>query len=178
MPRRNRRKNLPRSPVPRANPRLRHRMSAIEYCPIGCCAIECRAIECRSADGGLRSPRSITTIAARTDVGFGNVLFIRGGGPGLSWDSGRPMICQSDDLWTFDVLDAEKSVAFKFLINDEQWSTGPGLHCRAGRAARSHTVFLIELGSRGSRTASMAPACPCSPFTALGRRLPERTRPA
>jgi hypothetical protein len=76
-------------------------------------------------DGGLRSPRSITTIAARTDVGFGNVLFIRGGGPGLSWDSGRPMICESDDLWTFDVLDAEKSVAFKFLINDEQWSTGP-----------------------------------------------------
>ena len=35
------------------------------------------------------------------------------------------MICESDDLWTFDVLDAEKSVAFKFLINDEQWSTGP-----------------------------------------------------
>jgi hypothetical protein len=74
--------------------------------------------------GGL-PPLSITTIAARTDVGFGNVLFIRGGGPGLSWEFGMPMTCQNDDLWTFDVLDAEKPVAFKFLINDETWSTGP-----------------------------------------------------
>ena len=87
--------------------------------------LEVAPLNVAAPEGGPRSPRSITTIAARTDVGFGNVLFIRGGGPGLSWDSGRPMICQSDDLWTFDVLDAEKSVAFKFLINDERWSTGP-----------------------------------------------------
>jgi hypothetical protein len=71
------------------------------------------------------APVSITTVAARADIGFGNVLFIRGGGPGLSWDFGLPMTCQRDDLWTFDILDAAHPVAFKFLVNDESWSIGP-----------------------------------------------------
>src|SRR5262245_18623488 len=41
----------------------------------------------------------LTTITARYDVGFGNSLFIRGEGPGLSWDQGITMECLGNDLW-------------------------------------------------------------------------------
>ncbi len=70
-------------------------------------------------------PKAITTIAARIDVGFGNALFLRGSGPGLDWEKGLPMQCLDGDLWTADVPSDDKPILFKFLVNDEVWSTGP-----------------------------------------------------
>jgi hypothetical protein len=65
-----------------------------------------------------------TTILAQIDVGFGNQLFIRGEGPGLSWEQGAPMTCVGDDRWAFTVGGASKPVVFKFLLNDRSWSAG------------------------------------------------------
>jgi len=69
---------------------------------------------------------SVTTTAviARIDVGFGNLLYIRGEGPGLSWDRGVPMDCVSSDTWSWTSASALRPFAYKVLINDEQWSSG------------------------------------------------------
>jgi hypothetical protein len=40
-----------------------------------------------------RNGTSPTVIEARFDAGFGNGLFVRGEGAGLSWEKGEPMIC-------------------------------------------------------------------------------------
>ena len=73
-----------------------------------------------------------TTITARFDVGFGNALFIRGEGPGLSWDKGLPMECVSSDLWRVTLADSTRAFAFKFLINDTVWSAGPDFTAACG----------------------------------------------
>jgi hypothetical protein len=65
-----------------------------------------------------------TTVSVRTDVGFGNLLFIRGDGPGLSWDQGVPMECASSDTWTWTSKTVTRPFAYKVLINDERWSSG------------------------------------------------------
>ena len=43
---------------------------------------------------------SRVSITAKIDIGFGNSLFIRGGGAGLSWGKGSPLSCTSGDTWT------------------------------------------------------------------------------
>ncbi len=64
------------------------------------------------------------TITAQIDVGFGNQLFIRGEGAGLSWNSGLQMECAFDDQWTIKLTPAYGPVSFKFLLNDLSWSDG------------------------------------------------------
>jgi hypothetical protein len=36
----------------------------------------------------VTTAKPVTTIEAKIDVGFGNNLFVRGEGPGLSWEKG------------------------------------------------------------------------------------------
>ena len=66
----------------------------------------------------------LTTITALIDVGFGNTLWLRGDGPGLSWEKGVAMDCVSDDKWSITLADAGAPVVFKFLVNDLSWSAG------------------------------------------------------
>jgi hypothetical protein len=65
-----------------------------------------------------------TFISAKIDIGFGNHLYIRGTGPGLSWDHGLAMDCVGAGLWTSTVKHATIPVTFKVLVNDATWSTG------------------------------------------------------
>jgi hypothetical protein len=67
---------------------------------------------------------SVTAVIARINVGFGNLLYLRGEGPGLSWERGVPMDCASSDLWTWSTAAATRPFAYKVLINDERWSIG------------------------------------------------------
>jgi hypothetical protein len=73
-----------------------------------------------------------TTISARIDVGFGNALFVRGEGPGLSWEKGLAMECVQDDLWRVTLAESARSYTFKFLINDTTWSAGPDFTAACG----------------------------------------------
>jgi hypothetical protein len=66
----------------------------------------------------------VTTISANADVGFGNALYVRGEGSGLSWEKGLRMECVSDDRWTLALGESARPFVFKFLINDEIWSVG------------------------------------------------------
>jgi hypothetical protein len=79
-----------------------------------------------------------TTINARVDVGFGNLLFIRGEGPGLSWDRGISMDCIEADLWRIVLPESARGHTFKFLVNDLTWSTGSDFTATSGSSA-THT---------------------------------------
>ncbi|MBL9213793.1 MAG: hypothetical protein JNL92_25240 [Opitutaceae bacterium] len=74
----------------------------------------------------------VTTISARIDIGFGNTLYLRGEGPGLSWDRGVAMECVADDLWRITLAESARAYTFKFLVNDLSWSVGPDYSVACG----------------------------------------------
>ena len=65
-------------------------------------------------------------IVAQVDIGFGNYLYLRGDGCGLSWDKGVVMTPAADDRWEWECVCpiSARGFEFKFLINDSLWSTG------------------------------------------------------
>lgn len=67
----------------------------------------------------------ITTLRACIDVGFGNSLYVRGEGPGLSWEKGVLMDCLAHDQWQITLGESARPYLVKFLVNDLTWSTGP-----------------------------------------------------
>ena len=82
-----------------------------------------------------------TSIIARVDVGFGNQLYIRGTGAGLSWDKGLPLENVSSYEWAFATTKAKSDVVFKFLINDELWAEGDNVTVAEGATSISSPVF-------------------------------------
>jgi membrane protein involved in colicin uptake len=84
---------------------------------------------------------SETSIIANIDVGFGNSLFIRGNGAGLSWESGTELKNISDTEWSFTTAGASDELAFKFLLNDEIWADGEDLTVAAGKTSISSPTF-------------------------------------
>jgi hypothetical protein len=83
----------------------------------------------------------VTTITAKIDVGYGNVLFIRGQGDGLSWDKGVPLHCSDPSTWVWTTPTASGKVVFKLLINDQVWSRGDDITVEAGKPAEVVPVF-------------------------------------
>jgi hypothetical protein len=83
-----------------------------------------------------------TSIVAYVDVGFGNMLYIRGEGADLSWEKGVPMKNISATEWVFDTTKASGTVTFKFLINDQVWSEGDDLAIKAGSKSVSSPEFV------------------------------------
>jgi hypothetical protein len=77
-------------------------------------------------------PVPATGVVAGVDVGFGNQLFIRGEGPGLSWEQGVLMECVSSDSWTWSTKSASRPFAYKVLVNDEQWALGDDFIAEVG----------------------------------------------
>ena len=65
-----------------------------------------------SSDGATR-------LLATAYIGIGNKLFIRGDGPGLSWDKGVPMQFVSIGKWGWATHDAAAPISCKLYKNDE-----------------------------------------------------------
>ena len=82
-----------------------------------------------------------TSIIARVDVGFGNSLYVRGEGAGLSWDKGVQLENVSPYEWAFSSTQAKGKLTFKFLINDEVWAEGEDLTVAKGGTSISSPVF-------------------------------------
>ncbi len=82
-----------------------------------------------------------TFISAKVDVGFGNHLYLRGEGPGLSWDRGIAMDCTAADLWTSTVKGATGPVTFKVLINDTTWCDANDFVAEPGQSITVNPVF-------------------------------------
>ena len=64
-----------------------------------------------SSDGATR-------LLATAYIGIGNKLFIRGDGPGLSWDTGVPMQFVSIGKWGWSTQEATGSVSIRLYKND------------------------------------------------------------
>ncbi len=82
-----------------------------------------------------------STIAARVDVGFGNNLYIRGEGAGLSWDVGILMKNLSPYEWAWEAKSASDPIEYKFLINDELWANGENQFAKSGDTSISAPTF-------------------------------------
>lgn len=82
-----------------------------------------------------------TFISARADIGFGNHLYLRGDGPGLSWDHGVAMDCVANDLWSATLKGALAPVVFKVLVNDLSWNTGNDYVVEPGQSVTVNPVF-------------------------------------
>ncbi len=82
-----------------------------------------------------------TVISARIDIGFGNTLYIRGEGTGLSWDAGVAMDCVEDDLWSITLPESARGFAFKLLVNDLSWSVGPDYTAANGASVNLTPTF-------------------------------------
>ena len=82
-----------------------------------------------------------TTIAARVDVGFGNNLYIRGEGAGLSWDVGILMRNLSPYEWAWETKSSDKPIEYKLLINDELWANGENQFAQSDETAITAPTF-------------------------------------
>ena len=81
---------------------------------------------------GTRSTRKIVTIEAKIDVGFGNAIFVRGEGEGLSWNQGIPLECVDGSTWKWSA-EAGEAMKFKLLLNDSVWAKGDDVVAAPGQ---------------------------------------------
>jgi hypothetical protein len=83
----------------------------------------------------------LTRITANTDIGDGNILYLRGEGGGLSWDTGVAMSNDGDNKWSWTVESTDEQIMFKFLINDLVWSAGDNLTVARAETSLSTPSF-------------------------------------
>ena len=74
----------------------------------------------------------MTTIEVKRDVGFGNAVFLRGQGGGLTWERGMPLACVDAQTWRWSGV-TKDPIQFKVLINDKIWSAGNDLKIAPGQ---------------------------------------------
>ena len=72
-----------------------------------------------TADGATR-------LLATAYIGIGNRLFIRGEGPGLSWEKGIPLAFVSIGKWRWETTETAATVTFKLYKNDTVECTSLG----------------------------------------------------
>ncbi|MCB1776474.1 MAG: hypothetical protein KDI50_03455 [Candidatus Competibacteraceae bacterium] len=93
------------------------------------------AVETKVPASGKRADAVVTVIVAKYDAGFGNDLYVRGEGAGLSWESGVLMKNVENDVWVWTTNEmTEGVISFKFLLNDntDNWSAGDNLSASSG----------------------------------------------
>jgi hypothetical protein len=85
-------------------------------------------------------PLRATTIEAKIDVGFGNQLFLRGQGEGLSWERGIPLECVDSQTWRL-IVPAKDKLQIKLLINDSVWAKGEDVVITPGKRVELVPAF-------------------------------------
>jgi hypothetical protein len=74
-----------------------------------------------------------TRVVVKYDVGFNNVIYIRGKGANLNWDKGIPLKNLKADEWVWECELSFTKCEFKVLVNDAQYEIGENhpLNCGA-----------------------------------------------
>jgi hypothetical protein len=90
--------------------------------------------------GGARSTAKPVTIEAKIDVGFGNSLYLRGEGLGLSWNQGIPLTNVDGNTWKWSG-ETKEQLKFKLLLNDQVWSQGEDLVATPGQRVEISPAF-------------------------------------
>jgi hypothetical protein len=91
------------------------------------------------SNGGGSTSKAIT-IEAKMDVGFGNALYLRGEGLGLSWTRGVPLTCVDSSTWKWSG-EAPDKLKFKLLINDAIWCQGEDFVAAPGERVQVSPAF-------------------------------------
>lgn len=99
------RKRTPKKPEPEEQP-------ALELDDAGSSSAASVAERVLSSDGATR-------VLVTSYIGIGNRLFIRGEGPGLSWEKGVPLQFVSIGKWRWETNDAGAPIRFKLYKNDD-----------------------------------------------------------
>ena len=97
-------------------------------------------VKAASAKTPIVSAVAPIVIEAKIDVGFGNKLFARGQGAGLSWDHGIPLECVDSQTWRLTVP-AKDKLQFKLLLNDSVWSQGEDVVAAPGKKVEVVPAF-------------------------------------
>jgi hypothetical protein len=79
-------------------------------------------------------------IEAKIDVGFGNNLFVRGQGAGLSWERGVQLENVDQKTWRLAVPATDK-LQFKLLLNDIVWAQGEDVVAAPGKKVQVTPAF-------------------------------------
>ncbi len=87
-----------------------------------------------SADGATR-------LLVTAYIGIGNKLYIRGDGPGLSWDKGLPMKFVSIGKWGWATDEATSPVACKLYKNDETAAVSGEVFLEPGQHVEVTALF-------------------------------------
>lgn len=66
-----------------------------------------------------REPAGSTSLVATAYIGIGNKLYLRGDGPGLSWERGTPMQFLAIGKWGWTTTDASVPVTCRVYRNDD-----------------------------------------------------------
>lgn len=107
--------------------------------PIGSLQHHCKITACKCKSS---KQRLVSVVCATCDVGWGNTLFIRGGGASLSWDKGVALAYDEKTKgWLFKMR-CTNPIEFKVLINDERWSEGENFILKPGETLKIHPKFL------------------------------------
>jgi hypothetical protein len=75
---------------------------------------------------------AVTVIDVKKDVGFGNAIYLRGKGSGLTWERGVPLVCVDGSTWRWSQTVTD-TITFKVLLNDQVWSAGQDLTVAPGQ---------------------------------------------
>lgn len=76
--------------------------------------------------------KKVTKITIKYDVGFNNIVYIRGEGADLSWKKGKPLKNVKADEWVWESDKPFSQMEFKVLINDEKYEAGENHHLAGG----------------------------------------------
>ena len=100
-----------------------------------------KQIEAKEPSTEIPFVKKLTVVEAKVDVGFGNALFIRGKGAGLSWERGQPLNCINGTTWVWASEEANDNAVFKLLLNDQVWSQGGDLVVEPGKVIAVAPAF-------------------------------------
>ena len=99
------------------------------------------ALASNAAASAKSSPSKLTRIIVKYNVGWGNQLYIRGTGAGLTWHKGVLMQCVGEDEWLWEQLVSKGGLKFKVLVNDEVWNLDDDSSVEAGETVIFHPKF-------------------------------------
>jgi hypothetical protein len=104
-------------------------------------ALQESAAENSAAMESSTSSDGATRLLATAYIGIGNKLFIRGDGPGLSWDRGVPMQFVSIGKWGWSTHDAAGPIRIKLYKNDDSPALSGELQLEPGRHTETTALF-------------------------------------
>jgi hypothetical protein len=92
-------------------------------------------------------------IVIKCQIPFGNTLFIRGSGNGLSWDRGIPLTQINDDTWKYRLSPPlqDQDMEYKLLVNDTIWQDNANYKIHKGKVdSEAHVPHFTPASSMSS----------------------------